>query len=103
MQFDTTITPLQFNIAVSEEDNHLEFVVVSGTLLNMGGGQALPVPIGIYRLPFPTKESAKEFHTQLGKAIEAMPDDTPQSDIMIANSIGQVNDLAKQMDKIIVK
>lgn len=99
MQFDTTINPLQFNIAVSEDDGHLEFVVVSGTLLPVGPGQMMPLPIGIYRLPFPSKESAKEFLEQMGKAIEAMPDDKPKSDLVVANNVQQANQMAEQINK----
>ena len=100
MQFDTTINPLQFNIAISEDDGHLEFVVVTGTLINLGQGQMLPLPLGVYRLPLPNKGSAQEFYEQLGKAIDKMPEDKPQSNITIASSVSEANHLAESMGKL---
>lgn len=98
MQFDTTINPLQFNIAVSETDGHLEFVIVTGTLLPVPQGM-LPLPIGVYRVPFPTKASAEEFYEQLGKALEEVPEDKKDSGLVIANNVNQVNQMAEEINR----
>jgi hypothetical protein len=100
MQFDTTINPMQFNIAVSEEDGHMELVIVTGTFLQVGPGQALPIPIGIYRTPFPSTQAAQDFYTEFGKAIAEMPDDPKKSDILVAGNVNQANQMAEQLGKL---
>ncbi len=79
MQFDTTIMPLQFNLAISEDDGHLEFVIVTGTIMPTGNGQGIPLPLGIYRLPFPTKGAVKDFMSSLGKPLKRCPRINPKA------------------------
>ena len=101
MQSDTTLNPLQLNITLSQEDGHLEFVIVTGTLLPVGNGQAMPLPLSVYRLPFPTKSSVQEFHEQLGKALAEMEDDKPKSDIIVPNNMQQANQMAESLKKFV--
>ncbi len=100
MQFDTTVNPLQINVVLSEEDGHLEILVVSGTLLPVSPEQVIPIPIGIYRVPLGSKKTATSLVEQLQKAIDEMPDDQPKSDLIIPSNTDQANAIASQLSAL---
>lgn len=97
MQSETTLHPMQISMAVAEEDGHLEVIVLTGVLFPVGPSQVLPIPSALFRVPFPSKKAAKEFHENLGKAIDAMAEDPATSDLIIASDVNQANRMAQQI------
>jgi hypothetical protein len=79
------------------DDDHVTLLVQPALLLPVGPGQAMPLPIGVVRMPI-SKDQALA-HAEAIKTAAENVDDSKQkakSDLVIANSMQGVDEAARQ-------
>lgn len=99
---DSTLQIMSADVAVSED--HLQLVFTTAFAMPMGmtpnGPQYMPVSDGVYRVPM-RKETAIEYANKILTEAGDLPD-TPQppaqkpADILVANNMNDVQNVAKQ-------
>ena len=93
---DITIHPMDIQLAAAEE--HLEVVVVTGTLLPTPQG-TLPLPTHQYRIPF-TKQLAYQMADKIREVADSLPDHPKKpSDLIVANSMAGIDKAAQEINK----
>jgi hypothetical protein len=94
--FDSTIRIGEIGVQPVEDENgssyeaHLILGVIS--LLNVGPGQVVPLPLGVLRAPL-GRDALKGLHKEIGDVLEIVKD---RPDITIANSLAGVEQAAGQ-------
>lgn len=95
MLFDVTIAPAQVEVAGAED--HVQVGLGLGLPLPTGGGIML-LPAGAIRFAL-SKEDAIQYGKEIMEAGEALPDDKPQSDIVVAQSLAGVEEAVKNVEQ----
>jgi hypothetical protein len=93
--FDTTLRVGEASLQPIEDENgnvyEAQLVLGTITLLPVGPGQAVPMPIGAYRVPL-NRDAIKALYEQFGQALEVIKE---RPNIAIAGSMDGVEQAAQ--------
>lgn len=95
MIFDATVSPAQQEVSVAEDH-----VVVTHTYaipLPMNN-QVVGLPIGRVNMPM-AKPAVLDLIKALTEAAEKLPDPTPESDLLIAQNLAGVEEIARDVER----
>lgn len=89
------------NVAVTEVDTSENRVYqILGLVTGLPTPQGvLPIPVARLQVPM-TKKEAQELSTKLAAAADKLPDEEKKSDIFVAQSLSNVEEVAKMEQKL---
>lgn len=100
---DTTLQIMAMDVSLGED--HMQLVFTTALALPVGmtpqGPQYMPIQDGVYRVPM-RKQTAIDYANKILEEADKLPDDEeprPQSDILVANSMSDVENVARQAEQ----